>query len=163
MTYPRYTITDDAFDADVINGKVYHCEATSETVADDGYMNFVYRTNQYPAKMRILADTAGAAYLTVVEGGSLNVVGNGEPVRNLNRIVGDTTFVGTITDAASVSGSTPIFENMWGAAGGLGNRSGGSNQFFFLLAHSSQYEIKLQNISGGAAVMNLELLITEQS
>ena len=163
MSYPRYMITDDGFDADVINGKVWHADGSAEAVADDGYINFLVQTNSTVSAMktRVVANTAGAAYLTITEVGSINVAGGSEPVRNLNRIVGDGTFTGSVTDAASVSGGTGIFESMWGAAGGGPNAAGGANQFFFVLAPNAAYEFKLQNISGGAAILDLELFITE--
>lgn len=159
--YPRFTTIQEKFASDILNGDFYRCHASSETVADDGYVNYFIKTKAGGVSVAMQVEVGGLSELIVTEGASMENAGTNETLDNLNRISRNTSTM-SVTHGNSWSNGTVIYEDHVGAAA-IGNATGyGENRpSKIILAGSEHYNIAVQNLSGGAKLVCLSLNFTD--
>jgi len=154
--YVKFTVAEDKRHADVYAGRVFHAETGSGGVANGGELNLIFQTNdRYGDVLTVHASAGAAAILEIGPVTSINVAGTGEPLRNYNRIVGDSTVTATVTAQGSCTGFDGYFTSIFGVDGPGNNGGAGGEGISFVLPNSTIYHAKLTNISGGATNMNL--------
>lgn len=159
--YPRFTTTQLKFASDILNGDFYRCHVSSETVADDGFVNYFIKTKAGGVGVAMQVEVGGLTELIVTEGASMENAGTNETLFNLNRLSPKTSTI-SVTAGNSWSNGTVIYEDHVGAAV-VGNATGyGENRpSIVILAGSEHYNIAVQNLSGGASLICLSLNFTD--
>ena len=159
--YPKFTVSQPKFEADISEGNFFRSNVFSETVADDGIMNFFIRTKAPGVQLSFEAQGGGLADIHVTEGASLETAGVNATLFNLNR-ANEKTSTMSVTHGSSFSNGTVIYEDIMGEAVG-GNQAGGgeSNPDLIVLAGSEHYVVSVQNLSGGATNIDLAINFTD--
>ncbi len=151
MAYPRYTVQDTAFLADISDGHVFHKAVFSETVADNGTLLLFLETNNAdagkPHSARFRVSAGGLAKFNLYEAASVEAGQTGLAWSNYNRASPRTT-IASLSTVTSFSNGTLIWEYMFGS--GQGGGTGGTDTQEFILADSSHYVFELININGNA-------------
>lgn len=156
--YPSFGVSQDKRTADLYGGRVYHAETGSGAVANNGELNLIFRTNNRIGDVLTVNALAGnICLLEIGEITSINVAGTGEPLRNFNRIIGDSTVTATVTAQGSYTGFDGFFTQFFGANGPGTNGGGGGTGYSFILPNSTSYVARVTNLSGGATNVNLEV------
>lgn len=156
--YIKYTVAEDKRHADLYAGRIYHAETGSGGVSNAGELNLIFQTNdRYGDVLTVYADAGAAALLEIGPVTSINVAGTGEPLRNFNRIVGDSSVTASVTAQGSCTGFDAYFSAIFGTDGPGTNGGAGGTGISFVLPNSTIFHAKLTNISGGATNLNLSV------
>ena len=151
MTYPKYTVQDNAFLADIADGHVFHKAVFSETVADNGSLLLFLQTNNAdrdkPHSARFRVSAGGLAKFNLYESASVEAGQSGLAWSNYNRASPKTT-VATLSTVTSFSNGSLIWEYMFGT--GATGGGGDTDSQEFILADSAHYVFELVNINGNA-------------
>lgn len=159
--YPKFTVSQVKDQADIFNGDYYRCNVFSETVADNGIVNFFIKTKAVGISMGFEAEAGGLSQITVTEAATMENAGTNQTIFNQNRNSAKTSTI-SVTHGNSFSNGTAVFQDTIGNAT-QGNATGGgqAHQNMIVLAGSEHYNVGITNISGGAINVYLSLNYTD--
>lgn len=156
--YPSFGVSQNKRTADLYGGRIFHAETGSGAVANNGELNLIFQTNNRIGDVLTVKALAGNLCLLEIGGvTSINVAGTGEPLRNFNRIVGDSSVTASVTAQGSYTGFDGFFTQFFGSDGPGSNGAGGDSGYSFILPNSTVYVARITNLSGGATNMDLSV------
>ncbi len=144
----------------VHDGGMFQLDRVVEAVADDGTIELLV---QVPAAtqvhLRFAAAAAGDARISIFEGTTFSDAGTAMTAVNRNRVPTISTPGSVVTHTPTVTGDGTELSDVLIPGGSGGNASGGTDDGFqeWILAASTDYLVRLKNISGGAAHLGLQL------
>lgn len=142
MTYSKFSVTQTQVNADIENGTILSHTVRVTNLGAAGINNTILRTNAKDWILDVAAGAEGAFELSVIEGVTVEALGNAKTALNRDRRSANTS-VGSISNSGSTSGGTTLGTYMAGA--------GRLDPLRFILVKSTDYSFQLVNRSTSGA------------
>lgn len=142
----------------VHEGRLFSGGYYNASVADTASIYLLVQTGAQDTHAVFYGSSSGDATLEYFEGTTFSAAGTAVSALNHNRQSAK-TFTGTITHTPTITANgTQLDGTVFIPGGTKGSGSGGSSTGFLeemLLANSTNYLVKLTNVSGGVQKMNI--------